>query len=163
MHRLARAEEMAPVSDSRCPSSRTHPSRYQTNPRRPREGHRPDSRAHMALLKKSPKRRPSLLSLFSRSLPYDLPLTFLFARNSWRRAVFTAGAWSLYSQDRFLTAMTGFPWLFHGVRTTGRKTRAGRWSFLAAVTVSHAQVRMSLTGGLGPRSTRMPWADPDEW
>ena len=152
MHRLACAEEMAPVSDSRCPSSRTHPSRYQTNPRRPREGHRPDSRAHMALLKKSPKRRPSLLSL-----------TFLFARNSWRRAVFTAGAWSLYSQDRFLTAMTGFPWLFHGVRTTGRKTRAGRWSFPAAVTVSHAQVRMSLTGGLGPRSTRMPWADPGEW
>jgi hypothetical protein len=74
-------------------------------------------------------------SLFTRSLPYDLPLTFLFARSSWRWAVFTSEAWSLYSQDRFLTATAGFPWLFHGARTTGRKTRASCWSFPVAVTV----------------------------
>jgi hypothetical protein len=36
------------------------------------------------------------------------------ARSSWRRAIFTTGAWSLYSPDRFQTATAGFPWLFHG-------------------------------------------------
>jgi hypothetical protein len=66
----------------------------------------------------------TIFSLFSQSLPFYLPLTFPLARSSWRRAVFTAGAWSLYPQDRFQTTTAGFSWLFHGARTKGRKTRA---------------------------------------
>lgn len=35
-----------------------------------------------------------------------------------------------------------------------------RGAIPVAVMVPHAQVSMSLTRGLDPRSTRMPWADP---
>ena len=87
------------MSDSRCPSSRTHPSRYQTNPRRPHEGHRPDSRAHMVLLKKSLKRRPGGEERDSREL-YSLS-TLSVTRRAHDQAVLRSerGGRSIYTPN----------------------------------------------------------------